>query len=201
MPAGRCGARTLSGSRSTPRCSPRTSASQPTPSCCTPAIRGLNRLAAKHGVPPRQSYVHIAKRAAMMAGRYAHAKQFNRHRRELRIPRTRLGRLIRDISRKIAGQESVEAALALPLARASQIHPSSSASAVGSSIHSMRPRPNASARATHIENTEHTKGMPRIKMGTVVCVQTRGAIRKAWITSMRSQRHKRANWAMRVGRA
>jgi hypothetical protein len=114
MPAWRCGARTLSGSRSTPRCSPRTSASQPTPSCCTPAIRGLNRLAAKHGVPPRQSYVRIAKRAAMMAGRYAHAKQFNRHRRELRILRTPLGRLIRDISRKIAGQESVEAARALP---------------------------------------------------------------------------------------
>ena len=39
-----------------------------------------------------------------MAGRYAHAKQFNRHRRELRILRTRLGRLIRDIRRKIAGQ-------------------------------------------------------------------------------------------------
>ena len=32
-----------------------------------------------------------------------HAKQFNRHRRQLRILRTRLGRLIRDIRRKIAG--------------------------------------------------------------------------------------------------
>jgi transposase, IS5 family len=69
----------------------------------------------------RQSYLRVAKRAAMMAGRYAHAKQFNRHRRELRILRTRLGRLIRDIGRKIAGQESVEAAFALPLARASQV--------------------------------------------------------------------------------
>src|SRR5437667_3218014 len=39
----------------------------------------------------------------MMAGRYAHAKQFNRHRRQLRVLRTRLGRLIRDIRRKIAG--------------------------------------------------------------------------------------------------
>ena len=85
------------------------------------AIKGLNRLANKHGVPLRQSYVRIAKNAAMMAGRYAHAKQFNRHRRELRILRTRLGRLIRDIGRKIAGQESIEAVFALPLARASQI--------------------------------------------------------------------------------
>jgi IS5 family transposase len=39
----------------------------------------------------RQSYLRIAKYAAMMAGRYAHAKQFNRHRRQLRILRTRLG--------------------------------------------------------------------------------------------------------------
>jgi IS5 family transposase len=57
----------------------------------------------------------------MMAGRYAHAKQFNRHRRELRILRTRLGRVIRDIGRKIAGNASVEVAFALPLARAGQI--------------------------------------------------------------------------------
>ena len=56
------------------------------------AIKGLNRLASKHGVRLRQSYLRIAKRAAMMVGRYAHAKQFNRHRRELRILRTRLGR-------------------------------------------------------------------------------------------------------------
>src|SRR6478672_8789190 len=85
------------------------------------AIKGLNRLASKHGVRLRQSYLRIAKRAAMMAGRYAHAKQFNRHRRELRILRTRLGRIIRDIGRKIEGHAEVEAAFALPLARASQI--------------------------------------------------------------------------------
>jgi transposase, IS5 family len=60
-------------------------------------------LASKHGVKLRQSYVRIARHAAMMAGRYAHAKQFNRHRRQLRILRSRLGRLIRDIGRKIAG--------------------------------------------------------------------------------------------------
>jgi transposase, IS5 family len=69
----------------------------------------------------RQSYVRIAKRAAMMAGRYAHAKQFKRHHRELRILRSRLGRLIRDIRRKIAGQEDREAAFSWPLSRADQI--------------------------------------------------------------------------------
>jgi IS5 family transposase len=85
------------------------------------AITGLNRLANKHGVRLRQSYVRVAKHAAMMAGRYAHAKQFNRHRRQLRILRSRLGRLVRDIGRKIAGQENLEVVFALPLARASQI--------------------------------------------------------------------------------
>jgi transposase, IS5 family len=35
--------------------------------------------------------------------------------------RTRLGRLIRDIGRKIAGHGDIEAAFALPLARANQI--------------------------------------------------------------------------------
>ena len=85
------------------------------------AIRGLNRLADKHGVKLRQSYRRIAKRAAMMAGRYAHAKQFNRHRRQLRILRTRLGRIIRDIRRKTAGKPDLEAAFEWPLTRANQI--------------------------------------------------------------------------------
>ena len=75
------------------------------------AIKGLNRLANKHGVRLRQSYLRIAKRAAMMAGRYAHAKQFNRHRRELRMLRTRLGRIIRDIR---PGGQFVLHAKALP---------------------------------------------------------------------------------------
>src|ERR1700751_962933 len=73
------------------------------------AIKGLNRLVKEHGVRLRQSYLRVAKRAAMMAGRYAHAKQFNRHRRELRLLRTRLGRIIRDIRRKIGGKAELEA--------------------------------------------------------------------------------------------
>jgi IS5 family transposase len=85
------------------------------------AIKGLNRLARQHGVRLRQSYLRIAKRAAMMAGRYAHAKQFNRHRRQLQLLRTRLGRLIRDVGRKIAGHADLEAAFARPLSCASQI--------------------------------------------------------------------------------
>jgi transposase, IS5 family len=85
------------------------------------AIKGLNRLARAHGVRLRQSYLRIAKRAAMMAGRYAHAKQFKRHRRQLRSLRTWLGRLIRDIRRRIVGQPQLEAEFERSLSRAAQI--------------------------------------------------------------------------------
>ena len=85
------------------------------------AIKGLNRLARRHGVRLRQSYARVAKAAAMMAGRYAHAKQFRRHQRQLRILRGRLGRIIRDIRRKIEGQPALEEAFSLPLGRARQI--------------------------------------------------------------------------------
>ncbi len=85
------------------------------------AIVMLGRLARKHGVPLRQSYVRVAKRAALMAGRYAHAKQFKRHNRELRFLRTRLGRLIRDIRRKTAEDEELREIFAIPLSRADQV--------------------------------------------------------------------------------
>jgi IS5 family transposase len=85
------------------------------------AIKGLNRLARRYGVRLRQSYCRVAKAAAMMAGRYAHAKQFRRHQRQLRILRSRLGRIIRDIRRKIGGQPVLEQVFALPLGRATQI--------------------------------------------------------------------------------
>jgi transposase, IS5 family len=85
------------------------------------AIKGLNRLAKKHAVELRQSYLRVAKRAAMMAGRYAHAKQFDRHHRQLRFLRTRLGRLVRDIRRKIEGKGDLAAAFAVSLSRADQI--------------------------------------------------------------------------------
>ena len=85
------------------------------------AINWLGRLAAEHGVVLRQSYKRVAKRAAVMAGRYAHAKQFNRQRRAVRFLRSRLGRLIRDIRRKIKGDEALEEVFAIPLSRADQV--------------------------------------------------------------------------------
>ena len=56
-----------------------------------------------------------------MAGRYAHAKQFKRMNRQIKFLRTRLGRLIRDIRRKIDGDGSLREIFAIPLGRAAQI--------------------------------------------------------------------------------
>jgi IS5 family transposase len=72
------------------------------------AIEKLAALAKKEGVPLRQSYLRVAKRAAIMAGRYIHAHQFKRAQRRLKFLRTRLGRVIRDIRRKIDGDELLE---------------------------------------------------------------------------------------------
>ena len=85
------------------------------------AIQQLGKLAKQHGVPLRQSYTRVAKRAAMMAGRYAHAKQFKRMNRELKRLRTRLGRVIRDIRRKIGDDAELQEAFGVPLSKASQI--------------------------------------------------------------------------------
>jgi IS5 family transposase len=65
------------------------------------AIVKLVAFAKANGVALRQSYLRVAKRAAIMVGRYTHAHQFKRANREPRFLRKRLGRLIRDINRKI----------------------------------------------------------------------------------------------------
>ncbi len=51
---------------------------------CHRAIEQLVNLARRNDVPLRQSYRRVAKRAAIMVGRYTHAHQFKRARRELK---------------------------------------------------------------------------------------------------------------------
>ncbi|ESZ31326.1 hypothetical protein X732_30430 [Mesorhizobium sp. L2C066B000] len=101
------------------------------------AIQILARQAKRYGIELRQSHARLAKAAAVRAGRYAHARQFRRMRRELKRLRTYLGagryaharqfrrmrrelkrlrtylgRVFRDISRKIAGNGELEARFA-----------------------------------------------------------------------------------------
>ena len=58
------------------------------------------------GIVLRQSYERLSKRALMMNGRYAHARQMQRAKREQKRLRTYLGRVIRDIERKLAHQQT-----------------------------------------------------------------------------------------------
>jgi len=116
------------------------------PSSWHAAIKGLNRLARKHGVKLRQSYLRIAKKSGNDGGTLRHAKQFKRHQRQLRILRSRLGRIIRDIRRKIEGEAVLENTFALPLSQASQIRPPQQLQR-GFSFIPSTPRWSASARA------------------------------------------------------
>jgi len=75
----------------------------------------LVKAAKVRGIRLRQSYLRVGKAAAIKASRYAHAKQFRRMRRQLRKLRTYVGRLIRDIRRKI-GTDDEDLAMLLTLA-------------------------------------------------------------------------------------
>src|ERR1700691_2673646 len=79
----------------------------------------LVKLAKKLGVELRQSYTRVGKFALIKHQRYAHARQFNRAKRALRKLKTYLGRVIRDITRKIEGDHWLEPKFAqlLSLAR------------------------------------------------------------------------------------
>jgi transposase, IS5 family len=78
------------------------------------------RLAQRHGVKLRQSYARVGRFALIKYQRYAHAKQFKRANRALKTLRTYLGRVIRDVARKIEGDGWIEEMVfghILPLAR------------------------------------------------------------------------------------
>ena len=88
---------------------------------CHRALQKLVDLAGRHEVKLRQSYRRVAKRAAIMVGRYTHAHQFKRARRALKFLRTRLGRVVRDIRRKIAGNDALTERFAGLLALAHRV--------------------------------------------------------------------------------
>jgi transposase, IS5 family len=56
--------------------------------------------AQKAGIALRQSYARVGKAAEHQAGRYAHARQYQRMQRQISKLRTWLGRVIRDVQRK-----------------------------------------------------------------------------------------------------
>jgi IS5 family transposase len=81
----------------------------------------LVRLAKKRGVRLRQSYRRVGKQALIAHQRYAHAHQFKRANKALRKLKTYAGRVIRDITRKAAGNDSLTAAFMRPLYLAQRV--------------------------------------------------------------------------------
>ena len=73
------------------------------------------RLAKRQRVKLRQSYTRVGKFALIQHQRYAHAKQFKRANKALRKLKTYLGRVIRDIARKIEGDSGLKEAVFEPI--------------------------------------------------------------------------------------
>lgn len=83
--------------------------------------RRLVKLARGQGVALRQSYARKAKHTLAQIGRYGHARQFKRLRRETKRLKTWLGRVVRDIERKIANAPQQQVVFADELALAQRL--------------------------------------------------------------------------------
>ena len=81
----------------------------------------LVALAKKMGLDLRQSYTRVGKLALIKQQRYAHAKQFKRAGKCLRKLKTYLGRTMRDITRRIAGDDGLHAIFLRPLHLAGRV--------------------------------------------------------------------------------
>lgn len=85
------------------------------------AIQHLARLAKKCDIQLRQSYVRVSKSELIKVGRYRHAKQMKRANKAERKLKTYLGRIIRDIRRKIGKDETLKKCFAESLGKAQKI--------------------------------------------------------------------------------
>ena len=81
----------------------------------------LVKLCRRHGVNLRQSYARKGPQALLRANRYAHARQMRRMRRQVKTLRTYLGRVVRDIERKIADSSELQAIFANELSMAKRL--------------------------------------------------------------------------------
>ena len=85
--------------------------------------RKLVKQADRDGIVLRQSYVRVGKRLLHKHARYRHAKQYNRARKPLKSLRTILGRVLRDIQRKVEiAQTSMSEKMTSLWALASKVH-------------------------------------------------------------------------------
>ena len=112
---------TSAASPSTPRSMPKAVTHSTDSKLLQRGIEILARLARRHGIRLRQSYLRVARRAKREAAKLIHAGRRRQAERQVRQLRTWLGRLVRDIGRKIAGDAATEVAFAGPLGRIAQL--------------------------------------------------------------------------------
>lgn len=81
----------------------------------------LVKLCRRQDIVLRQSYARKGPQALLRASRYAHARQLRRMRRQVKRLNTYLGRVVRDIERKIARHPEKQAVFADELAMAKRL--------------------------------------------------------------------------------
>ena len=75
---------------------------------CNKLRSKLVEKAKSAGITLRQSYVRVSRKSLVMQSRYARASQFKRAGREQRKIKTYLGRVVRDIERKVSNEPSAQ---------------------------------------------------------------------------------------------
>jgi IS5 family transposase len=85
------------------------------------ARQHLAEMAKKYGIVLRQNYNRKAKLALVMASRYDHARQMKRKAKQIKLLRNFLGRVIRDVERKIADHNDLTEIFNTPLHISQQI--------------------------------------------------------------------------------
>jgi IS5 family transposase len=141
------------------------------------ALEQLGRQAKKTGLRLRQSYVRVARRAAMKTGRYLHAQQKRRAKRQVKFLRVRWRRCPRWRNPPSSGWNTRW--------DAPGISRTSSAAIEGTSIPGTRRKPNASARAKRARPMNSAAKFPSSR----ICIRPRAgtsSCRRARCTAIRT---------------
>src|SRR3546814_15706022 len=129
-------------------------------------IEWLNRLAKRHGIKLRQSFLRVGRRARGDVSRLIHGRGHKQAMRWVRKLRTWLGRLDRDIGRKLAGNAELEAAFAVARERVARVLAQQAGdSAKLYALHAPEATRSAKgkARTRHGSGVKHRHGIGRAK--------------------------------------
>jgi IS5 family transposase len=131
-------------------------------------IEILARLARRHGIRLRQSYLRVARKARREAAKLIYSGRPRQAERQVRRLRTWLGRLFRDIGRKIAGNAALKAAFAGPLGLIARLLRQRREDRGRDKLYSLH--------APEVERTGKGKAHARFEFGVKVSIATANAV-------------------------